>query len=83
MIAMSATALLGSQTLAAEVYGPLTAGKPAGVREAQGSPNMLIALGVGVLVAGGLAIALTQSGDSSCGTACNAPTPAANTTGTP
>lgn len=72
MIAAAATAVMVLQTQAAEV-SPLPAGKPAGVKEAQGSPNMLVALGVGVAVAGGLAIALTNSGDSSCGANCNPP----------
>jgi len=73
MIAMSATALLGSQTLAAEVSGPLAAGKPAGIREAQGSPNLLIALGAIVVVAGAVGIALAMDDKSSCGASCNAP----------
>ena len=78
MIAAAALTMLGSQIHAAEV-SPLPTGKPAGVKEAQGSPNALVAVGVGVAVAGGLAIALTNSGDNSCGAACNPPTA---TTGT-
>lgn len=82
MIAMAATAMLGSQTLAAETSAALAPGKPAGVKEAQGSPNMLVALGVGVAVAGGLAVALSNSGDNSCGTSCNPPV-ATTGTGSP
>ncbi len=80
MIAAAALTMLGSQIHAAEV-SPLPTGKPAGVKQAQGSPNALVALGVGIAVAGGLAIALTNSGDSSCGAACNAP--ATTSTGAP
>ncbi len=79
MIAAAALTMLGSQINAAEV-SPLPTGKPAGVKEAQRSPNALVALGVGVAVSGGLAIALTNSGGNSCGSACNPPTP--STTGT-
>lgn len=73
MIALTATALLGSQTLAAEV-APLAAGKPAGVRAAQGSPNPLLALGVVVLVGGAVGIAMAvDGGGNNCGSACNPP----------
>jgi hypothetical protein len=73
MIAAAAMTMLGSQIHAAEL-APLPTGKPAGVKEAQGSPNVLVAVGVAAVVVGGLAIALTNSGDSSCGAACNQPT---------
>jgi len=79
MIAAAATAMMVSHTQAAEV-SPLPAGQPAGVKEAQGSPNPLIALGVGAVVAGGLAIALISDDKGECGAACNPP--AATTTGT-
>jgi len=79
IIAAAAMTMLGSQIHAAEV-APLPTGKPAGVKEAQGSPNPLIALGVGAVVAGGLAIALISDDKGECGAAC-AP-PAATTTGT-
>lgn len=80
MIAAAAMTMLGSQIHAAEV-APLPSGKPAGVKEAQGSPNPLVALGAAAVVAGGLAIALTaDDSGSGCGAACNPPTP--STTGT-
>ena len=80
MIAAAAMTMLGSQIHAAEV-APLPAGKPAGVKEAQGSPTPLVALGVAAVVAGGLAIALTSDdSNGGCGAACNPPTSA--TTGT-
>ncbi len=80
MIAAAATAMMVSYAQAAEVSS-LAAGKPAGVKQAQGSPNPLIALGVGAVVAGGLAIALvSDDSKGECGAAC-AP-PAATTTGT-
>ncbi|HEX2759495.1 MAG TPA: hypothetical protein VHM27_03230 [Rhizomicrobium sp.] len=74
MIALAATGLIGSQTLAAET-APLPAGKPAGVRSAQGSPTPLLALGAVVLIGGavGIAMAVDDSGGS-CGAACNPPT---------
>jgi hypothetical protein len=78
MIALAATAMLGSQTLAAENVGPLAPGKPASVREAQSSPNLLLAVAVAAVVAGAIAIAVSNSGDTACGTNCNPPT-----TGTP
>jgi leucyl aminopeptidase (aminopeptidase T) len=43
MLAAAATALVVSQVNAAEV-STLPAGKPAGVKEAQGSPNALVAV---------------------------------------
>jgi hypothetical protein len=76
MLATAATALVVSQVNAAEV-STLPAGKPAGVKEAQGSPNALVALGVGVAVAGGLAIALASDNGGGCGSACS---PAPSTT---
>lgn len=78
MIALAATALIGSQTLAAETT-PLPAGKPAGVRQAQGSPSPLLALGAVVLIGGAVGIAMAVSDDSGCGAACNPP-PSTGTT---
>jgi hypothetical protein len=72
MIALAATALIGSQTLAAETT-PLPAGKPAGVRHAQGSPSPLLALGAVVLIGGAVGIAMAVDGDDSCGASCNPP----------
>ena len=80
MLAAAATAFVASQVHAGEV-SPLPAGKPAGVKEAQGSPNALVALGVGAVVAGGLAVALaSDDSGGTCGAACNPPT--STTTGT-
>jgi len=80
MIVAAAMTMLASQINAAEV-APLPSGKPAGVKEAQGSPNLLIAVGVAAVVAGGLAIALTSDDSKGgCGAACNPPT--STTTGT-
>lgn len=76
MLAATATALVVSQAYA----GELPAGKPAGVKEAQGSPNALIALGVSAAVAGGLAIALASDDSKGACTTCNPPT--STTTGT-
>lgn len=78
MIALAATGLIGSQTLAAET-APLPAGKPAGVRSAQGSPSPLLALGAVVLIGGAVGIAMAVDGDSGCGAACNPP-PSTGTT---
>jgi len=80
MIVAGAAALMVSQVQATEVSA-LAPGKPAGVKEAQGSPNLLVAVGVAAVVAGGLAVALSSdSGDGGCGAACNPPT--STTTGT-
>jgi hypothetical protein len=79
MLAAAATALVVSQVNAAEV-STLPAGKPAGVKEAQGSPNAIIALGVGAAVTGGLAIALASDDSKGACTTCNPP--ASTTTGT-
>jgi hypothetical protein len=69
-----ATSLLVSSAYAAPVSS-LTAGKPAGVQQAQlqGSNTLFIVLGVGILAAG---IGLAASGDS------NTITPAKTTTTT-
>lgn len=76
VIAAAATTMMVSHVQAAEVSA-LSPGKPAGVEVAQrGSPNLLVVLGVSVVVAGaiGLALALDDKG-SPCGAACNPPTP--------
>lgn len=78
MIALAATALIGSQSFAAETT-PLPAGKPAGVRTAQGSPSPLLALGAVVVIGGAVGIAMAVSDDSGCGSACNPP-PSTGTT---
>lgn len=82
ILAAAATVFVVSQVQAGEVSS-LPAGKPAGVKEAQGSPNALIAVGVGVAVAGGLAIALASDNGTGCGATCNPPISATTSTGTP
>ena len=65
-------ALIGSQTLAAETALP--AGKPAGVQQAQRHHRfpLLLSVGIAAVVAAGVVIAIKNSGDSSCGSACSA-----------
>jgi hypothetical protein len=82
ILATAATAFVVSQVQAGEV-SKLPAGKPAGVKEAQGSPNALIALGVGAAVAGGLAIALVSDDSKGACTTCNPPVSTTTGTGTP
>ena len=73
MIAMAAaTAIAGSQALAAD--GSLAPGKPAGVHQAARSPNLLLIGGAALVAVAGIAIAVSQSNDAQCGTACTAPT---------
>jgi len=73
MIAMAvAAAMAGTQALAAD--GTLAPGKPAGVRQAARSPNMLLIGGAALIAVAGIAVAVSQSNDSQCGTACSAPT---------
>ncbi|MEY4964963.1 MAG: hypothetical protein RL274_546 [Pseudomonadota bacterium] len=76
IITAVATAMMGSQALAAEVSA-LSPGKPAGIQEAQrGNPNLLIVLGVAVVVGGAIAIALAMDDSKSgCGSSCTVPTP--------
>jgi hypothetical protein len=71
-IAMAvAAAMAGSQALAAD--GALAPGKPAGVRQAARSPNLLLIGGAALVAVAGIAIAVSQGNDSQCGTACAAP----------
>ena len=73
MIAMAvAAAMAGTQALAAD--GTLAPGKPAGVRQAARSPNMLLIGGAALIAVAGIAVAVSQGNDSQCGTACSAPT---------
>ena len=73
MIAMSvAAAMAGSQALAAD--GTLAPGKPAGVRQAARSPNLLLIGGAALVAVAGIAIAVSQGNDSQCGSACTSPT---------
>ena len=79
VIGLTATALLGTQALAADVS--LAPGKPAGTKEAQRrarSPNLLLIGGAAAIAIGAVVIATSQDDNSTCGTACNPPT----TTGT-
>jgi hypothetical protein len=72
-IAMAvAAAMTGSQALAAD--GALAPGKPAGVHQAARSPNLLLIGGAALAAIAGIAIAVSQSNDSQCGTACSSPT---------
>ena len=73
MIAMSvAAAMAGSQALAAD--GTLAPGKPAGVRQAARSPNLLLIGGAALVAVAGIAIAVSQGNDAQCGSACTSPT---------
>ena len=67
-----AAAMAGSQALAAD--GALAPGKPAGVRQAARSPNLLLIGGAALVAVAGIAIAVSQGNDSQCGSACSSPT---------
>ena len=71
MIAVAAAvAFAGSQAVAAD--GTLAAGKPAGVQQAaRHSPNLLLIGGAAALVVGAVAVAISQTSNTSCGAACN------------
>jgi hypothetical protein len=66
-----AAAMAGSHALAAD--GALAPGKPAGVRQAARSPNLLLIGGAALVAVAGIAIAVSQGNDTQCGTACTAP----------
>jgi len=72
--AAMAALLTGTQAMAAD--GPLLApGKPGGVKEAQRGTSHLLLIGGAALVAVvGIAIAVANSDDAQCGSACTAPT---------
>jgi hypothetical protein len=72
MLALATTAMIGTQTLAAEV-GPLAPGKPAGVREAQGSTRLWVILGVSAVIVGAIAIGVASNDYEPCGDACVVP----------
>jgi hypothetical protein len=79
-----AATLIASSALAATDTGPLPAGKPAGVRQAQDDDNTVWwVVGIGVVAAG---IALVASGDSNnsltSGTVTTTATSTTKTTGT-
>ena len=79
MVALAvATAMTGTQALA---DGALAPGKPAGVQQAQRHGHNLLLIGAaGAVVVAGIAIAVSNSGSSSC-SAANCPTSGV-TTGT-
>jgi hypothetical protein len=69
--AMAGSASFGSAALAAD--GALAPGKPAGVRQAARSTNLLLIGGAALVAVAGIAIAVSQGNDAQCGTACSAP----------
>jgi hypothetical protein len=72
MVALSAVAMIGSQALAADVSGVLAPGKPAGVHQAQRSPNLLLIGGAAVIAAVAIVVATQSSNNNgTCGTACS------------
>ena len=79
-VALSVVAMIGSQALAADVSGALAPGKPAGVHQAQRSPNLLL-IGGAVAVAVVAVVVATQSSNNNgvCGTACSGSTTATAT----
>ena len=71
MRALISTALalaLTTSSLAAAEVGPLSPGKPAGVKKAEyeGDPTLLIVLGVAIAI--GIAVAVSNSNDHDNGT---------------
>lgn len=79
LVALSAAAMIGSQAMAADVSA-LTPGKPAGVHQAQRSPNLLLIGGAAALAVVAVVVA-TQSGNNNgtCGTACSPATTSTST----
>jgi hypothetical protein len=63
-------AMAGSQALASD--GSLAPGKPAGVHEAQRSPNLLLIGGAAVIAVVGIAVAIGSSNNAAC-SATNCP----------
>lgn len=73
LVALSAVAMIGSQALAADVAA-LAPGKPAGVHQAQRSPNILLIGGAAVIAVVAVVVATQGSNNNgACGTACNGP----------
>jgi hypothetical protein len=70
-------AMAGSQALAAD--GSLAPGKPAGVHEAQRSPNLLLIGGAAVVAVVGIAVAISTSNNAAC-SATNCPSQVASST---
>lgn len=58
----------------AQADGVLAPGRPAGVRKASRSPNILMMGLAGAVAVAGIAIAVAQSNDAVCGSACDAST---------
>lgn len=72
------SAMVGSQALAAD--GSLAPGKPAGVHEAQRSPNLLLIGGAAAIAVVGIAIAVSGSDSAGCdATHCPTTTPSTST----
>jgi hypothetical protein len=72
--ATMAALLAGSQAVAAD-GSQLAPGKPGGVQMAQrGSRHLLLIGGAALVVVAGIAIAVAQSDNAQCGTACTTPT---------
>ena len=64
---LAATMIVSSAFAATDSTGPLTAGKPAGVKNAQAQDNtMWWVLGAGIII-GGIALVASGSGDSNNG----------------
>jgi hypothetical protein len=72
LVALSALAMIGSQAMAADIAASLAPGKPAGVHQAQRSPNLLL-IGGAVVVTVVAVVVATQSSNNggACGTACS------------
>jgi hypothetical protein len=84
MIAVAAaTAMTGSQALAADASGALVPGKPAGVYQAQHhhGPSLWLVGGAAALAVVAVAVAVGTSSNSSCSaTACPSGTTTTSTT---
>ena len=71
-------AMAGSQAFAAD--GSLAPGKPAGVTQAQRSPNLLLIGGAAVIAVVGIAVAVSSSDNAGCSaTNCPTTTPSTST----
>jgi len=75
MIAMAAAAAMAGSSMSGALAadGALAPGKPAGVRQAARSPNLLLIGGAALVAVVGIAVAVSQGNDSSCGTSCASP----------
>jgi len=71
--AVAVAAMVSTSALAAANDGALAPGKPAGVRQAARSPNLLLIGGAALVAVVGIAVAVSQGNDSSCGTSCASP----------